>query len=102
MWGGLYHDGSRWRIDTYRNRLAPHEDSGEVAEAFILAHRGHVLGLIEGGTIDVSEESHGEIASLDNLASLLAMHPGDELDEADRLAEPSDLLRGLLGAGDAG
>jgi hypothetical protein len=94
MWGGAYDDGSRWRISTFKYNFSG-DDSGELAEAFIFAHRGHVIGLVEDATIDLSE-THGVIASFNSLKALLSIHPGTELDEADRVAEPSDLLRGLL------
>jgi hypothetical protein len=89
-WGGAFHDGTRWRIDPY-----PKMD--ELCEAFLFAHRGHVLGVVETGTLETSEK-HGLISRVESLQVLLSTHPGDELDDAERVAEPSDLLRGLLGA----
>lgn len=99
-WGEAFDDGSRWRISTFKHAISG-DDSGELAEAFIFAHRGHVIGLVEDGTIDASEP-HGVIASVHSIQTLLSIHPGTELDEADRVVEPSDLLQGLLGTGGAG
>jgi hypothetical protein len=92
IWGEAALGETRWGLSSYPNM-------GELAEAFIFAHRGHVIGLVEGGTIETSE-THGDIASVDSLDALLSMHPGTELDEGDSVAEPSDLLRGLLGTTD--
>ena len=89
FWGTPYGDGPRWRVHS--------PVKSEVFEAFGLAHRGHVLGIVEGGTLDVASDRHGEIATVDTVAEILAAHPHD-LDEADRIAEPSDLLKGLLGS----
>lgn len=90
-WGKPYHDGERWRVQ-------PPRRGPELFGAFVLVHRGHVLGVVEGGTLDSASDRHGEIDTVSDLGSLQSAHPDSALDDADRLAEPSDLLQGLLGA----
>jgi hypothetical protein len=81
--------GGLWRID-----FAP-EERGIDLEYFLLAHRGHVLGMIDSETSEIQAETR-PLKTVWTLDELRTLHPMSDFDDAERLATASPLLESLL------
>lgn len=84
---------ARWRID-FQSDGTRHE-----VEYFLLAHRGHVLGMVDDWAEEDASSDNDPIVTTRNLAELIARHPELDLEDAERLAAPSPLLERLLRPG---
>lgn len=78
-----------WMIDRIAGRL-PEEDT------FLLAHRGHVLGFVEGGSTDLASPDIEFTSTVDEICERHPTLPSD-LENDDYLARPSKLMAKLLG-----
>ena len=78
-----------WMIDRIAGRL-PEEDT------FLLAHRGHVLGLVGDGSTDLASPDIALTFTIDEIRDRHPTLPYD-LDDDDYLARPTDLMAKLLG-----
>lgn len=63
---------------------------------FMLAHRGHVLGLVDDATSDLASDME-EIVATYTLEEVQARHPDLGLDDADQLGPAGATLARLLG-----
>lgn len=83
---------SFWRID-----FEP-DEGRTVLEYFLLAHRGHVLGMVDEWAADQADDE-APITTTFGLTELLELHPEVDFDDAERLAAPGPLLERLLQPG---
>jgi hypothetical protein len=92
MIGDIYFSDStqQWRIDRLPGRQAE-EDT------FLLAHRGHVLGLVDSPTLDIASDSD-DIESTFTVDEIRSRHRmlEDHLENDDYLARPTELMAKLL------
>lgn len=90
--GGVYGtEGSPnvWHIDHLENLRSAND-------YFLLAHRGHVIGLVDGGTIERASPDSDVIEDTFHIDDIARRHPDQGLDDADYIAPAGELLASLL------